>query len=166
MPITSQPSNPSAVLIAHDRWANQQLYTACKALTPDQLNQSFEMGTGSLNNNLIHNLGAMYGWTDVLNETPNRPRLEEQSYTLDQIIELHDPTTNAFEQAARAKPFDTVINRERGDQTYTFTVGGILTHVMTHSMHHRAQCLNMLRQLGIKDLPMSSVMEWMIVTND
>lgn len=159
-----QPSNPSAVLIAHDRWANQQLYTACKALTPEQLTQPFDMGTGSLHNNLVHNLGAMHGWTDVLNQTPSRPRLEEQTYTLDQIIELHDPTTNAFEQAALANPFDTIINRDRGDQTYAFTVGGILTHVMTHSMHHRAQCLNMLRQLGCNTLPMSSVMEWMLVT--
>ena len=162
---TAQPTDPSAVLIAHDRWANKHLYQACKALTAEQLNQPFEMGTGSLNANLLHNLGAMRGWTDVLNDTPNRSRLEEESHTLDQIIELHDPISTAFEQAARSKPFETIVKRERGGQTYTFTAGGILTHVMTHSMHHRAQCLNMLRHLGIRDLPMSSVMEWMLMPN-
>jgi len=160
-----QLSEPSAVLIAHDRWANQHLYTACQELTADQFNQPFEMGAGSLCMNLLHNLGAMHGWTDVLNETPRRPRLEEEHCTLDQIIELHDPTSSAFEQAALANPFETIINRERGDQTYTFTAGGILTHVMTHSMHHRAQCYNMLRQLGVKNQPMSSIMEWMINTD-
>ncbi len=160
-----QPTDPAAVLLAHDRWANTRLYETCKQLTSEQFNQSFNMGTGSLHNNLIHNLGAMQGWTDVLNETPNRPRLEENQHTLNQIIDLHDPISAAFEQAALARPFDTIIHRDRGGQTYTFTVGGILTHVTTHSMHHRAQCLNMLRQLGVKDLPMSSVMEWMIVTN-
>ncbi|MBL4697580.1 MAG: DinB family protein [Phycisphaerales bacterium] len=162
---SNQPTDPASVLIAHDRWANERLYAACQALTAELFNQPFEMGTGSLSSNLLHNLGAMHGWTDVLNQTPSRPRLEEQSCTLGQIIELHDPTSSAFEQAALAKPFDTVITRERGDQTYTFTAGGILTHVMTHSMHHRAQCYNMLRQLGIKDQPMSSIMEWMITTH-
>jgi uncharacterized damage-inducible protein DinB len=27
-------------------------------------------------------------------------------------------------------------------------------------MHHRAQCLNMLRKLGVTPLPKSSVAEW------
>jgi uncharacterized damage-inducible protein DinB len=31
---------------------------------------------------------------------------------------------------------------------------------MTHGMHHRAQCLNMLRRLGVQPLPPSSVAEW------
>jgi len=164
---TDQPTNPSAVLIAHDRWANAQLYAACQSLSDEQFVQSFEMGTGSIHNNLVHNLGAMRGWTDVLDETPSRPRLEEriedQPYTLDEIEKLHGEITKDFERAALARPFETVINRERGGQVYTFTVGGILTHVMTHSMHHRAQCLNMLRQLGVEGLPMSSVMEWMLM---
>ena len=158
------PTDPHAILLAHDRWANNHLYNACKPLTPEQLNQAFEMGTGSLHNNLVHNLGAMQGWTDVLNESPHRSRLEENTYTLDQIIELQDPIADAFEQAALARPFDTIINRDRGGQTYTFTVGGILTHVMTHSMHHRAQFHNMLRQLGA-DQPTSSVMHWMLTSD-
>jgi len=158
-----QPTDPAAVLLAHDRWANAHLYETCKQLTSDQIHQSFEMGTGSLHNNLVHNLGAMQGWTDVLNETQQRPRLEENQHTLDEIINLQDQIAPAFEQAALAKPFDTIINRERAGQTYTFTVGGILTHVTTHSMHHRAQSYNMLRQLGI-DQPTSSVMHWMLTT--
>jgi uncharacterized damage-inducible protein DinB len=158
-----QPTDPASILIAHDRWANDHLYETCKQLTSDQLHHPFEMGTGSLHNNLVHNLGAMFGWTDVLNETPNRPRLEENQYTLEEIIDLQDQVAPAFEQAALAKPFDTVINRDWNNQSYTFTVGGILTHVMTHSMHHRAQSYNMLRQLGT-DQPTSSVMHWMLAT--
>ncbi len=75
---------------------------------------------------------------------------------------MHDPIADDFQRAALRRPFDTIINRQRGDESYTFTVGGILAHVTTHSMHHRAQCLNMLRQLGIESLPRSSVMEWML----
>ena len=160
MPI--MPTDPHAVLLAHDRWANAKLYDACAKLTEAQFTQPFEMGCGSLRNNLVHNLGAMRGWTDVLNQSPARERLEERTHSLDEIRAMHDDICNAFEQAALRRPFDTIVERERNGQTYTFTVGGILAHVTTHSMHHRAQCLNMLRQLGVEKLPMGSVMEWML----
>jgi uncharacterized damage-inducible protein DinB len=32
-------------------------------------------------------------------------------------------------------------------------------------MHHRAQCLNMLRHLGVTPLPPSSVTEWDLMGN-
>ena len=155
-------SDPHAVMIAHDRWANGLMYETCRGLTDEQFHQRFEMGEGSLHDNLVHNLGAMRGWTDVLNEVPNRERLEEGRYTLDEIVGLHGSVTADFEKAAFRQPFDTVIHRDRGERSYSFPVGGILSHVMTHSMHHRAQCLNMLRHLGVEQLPQSSVMEWML----
>jgi uncharacterized damage-inducible protein DinB len=44
----------------------------------------------------------------------------------------------------------------------------MLIHVTTHGMHHRAQCLNMLRQLavpGISDrLPEIDVLEWQVTS--
>jgi uncharacterized damage-inducible protein DinB len=40
------------------------------------------------------------------------------------------------------------------------TYGGAIAHVITHSMHHRAQLLYMLRQLGMKDLPEGDVLSW------
>ena len=159
MPIT----NPHEVLLAHDHWANLQMYESCRSLTQQQMDHPFEMGTGSIANNLVHNLGAMRGWTDVLNEAEQRPRLEEGGYTLAQIEQLHEEVSSDFKQAALSQPFDRVLTPNRGGKTYRFTAGGILTHVTTHSMHHRAQCLNMLRQLGVQSLPMSSVMEWMLV---
>jgi len=38
----------------------------------------------------------------------------------------------------------------------------VITHVTTHGMHHRAQCLNMLRHVGVNPLPQSSVLQWML----
>jgi len=40
------------------------------------------------------------------------------------------------------------------------TYGGAIAHVITHRMHHRAQLLYMLRQLGVKDLPEGDVLSW------
>jgi len=159
-----QATNPADVLLDHDHWANLKLYETCRSLSEQQLHRPFEMGTGSIHNNLVHNLGAMRGWTDVLNEGERRPRLEECRYTMGEIEDLHGSVSAEFRAAANAKPSGAVLTPSRDGQSYTFTAGGILTHVTTHSMHHRAQCLNMLRQLGVGQLPPSSVMEWMLET--
>jgi uncharacterized damage-inducible protein DinB len=53
-----------------------------------------------------------------------------------------------------------VIRRTRDGRTISMMRSAVIAHVATHGMHHRAQCLNMLRQLGVKPLPPSSVAEW------
>lgn len=40
------------------------------------------------------------------------------------------------------------------------TYGGAIAHVVTHSMHHRAQLLYLLRRLGVQDLPEGDVLSW------
>ena len=40
------------------------------------------------------------------------------------------------------------------------TLGGGIAHVITHSMHHRAQLLYMLRRLGVSLLPEGDVLSW------
>jgi uncharacterized damage-inducible protein DinB len=48
----------------------------------------------------------------------------------------------------------------RGGRTLQFTRGAVVMQVTTHDVHHRAQCLNVLRQSGVAPLPPSSVAEW------
>jgi uncharacterized damage-inducible protein DinB len=38
--------------------------------------------------------------------------------------------------------------------------GGVIAHVITHSMHHRAQVIAMLRALGVGDVPEGDVLSW------
>jgi uncharacterized damage-inducible protein DinB len=40
------------------------------------------------------------------------------------------------------------------------TFGGGIVHVITHSMHHRAQILNMMRHTGMTDLPEGDALSW------
>ena len=166
MPLT----DPIAILFAHDRWATRNLLDACAALTDEQFHQAFEMGTGSLHDNVTHILGAMRGWTDVLAELEvRRERLEGTTRTVAELIELHDVVADEFESMVRAHPFDETVTPTYGERSYEFPRGGIFPHVMTHSMHHRAQCLNMLRHLaggGVETPPPSSVLEWMLMGNE
>ncbi|MEQ8770830.1 MAG: DinB family protein [Phycisphaerales bacterium] len=157
-------TNPADVLLAIDRWATRNLLDACRSLRDEQFHAGFEIGPGSLHDTITHILGAQRGWTDVLTERPEpRVRLEQGTRSVDELVELHGAVADEFEAAARAGSPGDVLRPSRGGTTYTFTRGGILTHVTTHGVHHRAQCLNMMRAIGVVSLPMVSVVEWMMV---
>jgi uncharacterized damage-inducible protein DinB len=108
-------------------------------------------------------LGAMRTWTDTLAETEPRPRLETdgQRRTPEQLEALLEESWRAFAAEAKRRPVTDLMTRTlRDGRTVRLTRGAILAHVTTHGTHHRAQCLNMLRQLGVKPMPPSSVAEW------
>jgi uncharacterized damage-inducible protein DinB len=155
-------SNPIDILIAHNQWAARNILSACAALTAEQFHQRFEMGPGSLHDTTTHILGAMRAWTDMLAGRPEQPRLEGAKRTPAELLALLDAISADFAAVAKAHPLEELVHRERGGKMYTFPRGGVLTHVTTHGMHHRAQCLNMLRQVGVSPLPSSSVVEWMV----
>jgi uncharacterized damage-inducible protein DinB len=153
-------SNPLDILLAHDRWATTQILNACAKLTPAQLQQRFEMGPGSLHDTITHMLAAAQFWGDLLAGREMRPRLEGTQRSVSELLQLLDQISTDLALSASAKPLDETVTRVRDGKTYVFTRGVVFTHVATHGMHHRAQCLNMLRHLGVKPLPPSSVTEW------
>lgn len=153
--------DPLEIMIHHDSWATGLMLDACKGLTDEQLDQEFEMGLGTLRKTLTHNLGAMRGWSDMLAERDWQPRVEEQPpMSIDQLRALHQEIADDFASLARNHPLDEIVTRDRWGKAYSFTRGQILTHVYTHSVHHRAQALNMMRHLGADGVTPSSVMLW------
>jgi uncharacterized damage-inducible protein DinB len=155
-------SNPLDILLQHDQWATRQMLLACEKLTPDQFARKFDIGPGSLQATTTHIIGAMKIWTDILAERPVGPRLDQSGvgYSLGQLFPMLDETTGEFMAIVKNHPLEQVVKRVREGKEYFFTRGAILTHVATHGMHHRAQCLNMLRHLGVSPLPLSSVLDW------
>jgi uncharacterized damage-inducible protein DinB len=151
------------ILLSHDHWATAQILDACAKLREEQLHRRFEIGRGSLHDALTHILGAMRTWTDTLAGREPGPRLETdgQRRTPRQLRTLLDETCERFTAEARRRPLDELTTRRlRDGRTLELTRAAVLAQVTTHGMHHRAQCLNMLRQLGISPLPPSSVAEW------
>jgi uncharacterized damage-inducible protein DinB len=155
-------TDPLEILLVHSQWATRQILQTCANLTPEQFHQRFEMGPGSLHDTTTHMLAAQRAWTDMLVGRDERPRLEGTRRTPAELLALLDEISADFAATAKAHPLDGTITRSRAGKTYTFPRGGVLTHVTTHGMHHRAQCLNMLRHVGVSPLPSSSVVEWMI----
>lgn len=156
-------SNPKQLLLVHDRWATRNIIEACKPLSHDQFHQRFDMGPGSLHDTITHILGATRGWTDLLASRPQRDRLEtEGPFTPDELTDLNESLHDDLDAAAKSHPDDETVTGERGGRSYSFKRGAVVTHVTTHAMHHRAQCLNMLRHLGVDPIPHTAVVEWML----
>jgi len=153
-------SNPLDILLAHDRWATRQILDACGKLPAEQSHRRFEMGPGSLHDTVTHMLAAMRVWGDLLAGREERPRLEGTTRSLPELISMLDEITDDLAASARSHPLEGAVIRRRAGTSYSITRGAVLTHVATHGMHHRAQCLNMLRHLGVSPLPPTSVVEW------
>ena len=158
-------SDPLTILLAHNEWATRNIIEACAKLSHDQFHRRFEMGPGSLHDTVTHLLAATQGWGDLLAGREQRPRLEGTERSTDELLKLWHEIAADFSASAKAHPVDGLVSRVRDGKSYTFTRGGVLTHVTTHAMHHRAQCLNMLRHVGVQPLPPSSVLEWMLTVD-
>jgi uncharacterized damage-inducible protein DinB len=158
-------SNPLDILLAHDRWATHKILGACAGLSEEQFHRRFEIGPGSLHDATTHILGAMRRWADMLAGREQRARLESTRRSLAELKGLLDEISSDFAAHARKYPVEEICTGSRDGRTYTLPRSVVITHVATHGMHHRAQCLNMLRQLGVQPLPPSSVVEWALTEN-
>ena len=158
-------SDPIEILLTQNCWATRNLLETCGTLTSEQFHQRFEMGPGSLHDTLTHILGAMRGWGDMLAGREQRERLEGQQRTTQELLSLLDEISEDLADSAQKHPTHELVTGSRGGRSFTFSRGGVLTHVTTHGMHHRAQCLNMLRQLGVEPLPPSAVVEWILMAD-
>ena len=165
-------SEPLSIALEHNSWATREVLRACAGLDDSQWHRRFEMGPGSLHDTLTHIVGAMFRWADRIDGPPCavRPSIEDGSRrTPAQLTTLLDGAAAdlaASAERARARGLETALDVTLGGQAYRFTLGAMLVHVTTHGMHHRAQCLNMLRQLavpGVSDrLPEIDVLEWQL----
>ena len=151
------------ILLSHDRWAPERLLEACAALPDEQFHRRFDIGPGSLHDTLTHVVAAMRALTESLAGSEPTPRIDSDGRRRapDELRALLDESFRAFAAEAVRRPLGEMITRRlRDGRTLTMTRAAGVVHVATHGMHHRAQCLNMLKQLDVKPLPPSSVMEW------
>jgi uncharacterized damage-inducible protein DinB len=152
------------LLLAHDRWATEQILHPCEGLPEEAFHRRFDVGPGSLHDTLTHVIGVVRTFADTLaGAAEPRPRLETDGRrrTPGELRALLDGSWGEFAAEARRRPVDEVVERRlRDGRVLRVTRTAVFAHVATHGAHHRAQCLNMLRQLGVKPLPASSVAEW------
>lgn len=161
-------SDPIDILITSDAWGTRGVLNICAKLPHDQFHRMFPIGLGSLHDTLTHIVSVMRRWTDRLAGRTPRPMLhavakyphlegDTKERSPGELLTLLDEAEHdlvAVMRAIRAENrLDSTIALDwPGDdgttKTYSFTRGCVVVHLTTHGYHHRAQCLNMLRQLG------------------
>jgi uncharacterized damage-inducible protein DinB len=153
-------------LLGHDAWTTRQLLLRCRELTEDQLDQDFDIGHRTVRATLLHIIRNMEVWTDLMCGGPIRPGNADPfgGASVDGLLVRLDRAAVDLGRLAREVAADDrwdarwvdVLDDPPVEKSY----GSAISHVVTHSMHHRAQVLYMFRRLGVMDLPEGDVFSW------
>ncbi len=151
-------------LLGHDVWTTQELLRHCQSLTPAQWDQPFAIDHGSLRETFDHLISAMETWTDLLYERPVQSANREQSATPAALQARLTIVAREFaalaRTIARAGRYDDVFIDVLDQPPVPKTFGGAIAHVITHNMHHRAQIMYIMEQLGLRDHIEGDLLGW------
>jgi len=148
-------------LLQHDAWTTRLLLLRAADLSDDRLDRDFDLGLRNLRDTFEHVIRNMEVWTDLMNGSQARQR---DGASIDELLSrLDSAALDLAELAVRIESrdaWDELWTDTHDTPPTTRTFGGAIAHVITHSMHHRAQLLYMLRRLGVVDLPEGDVLSW------
>jgi uncharacterized damage-inducible protein DinB len=153
-------------LLGHDAWTTRQLLLRCRELTDEQLDRQFEIAHRSVRTTLLHMIRNMEVWTDLIaeqpiraneNNTPQGRSVEGLLRRLDVVaVDLAAVSTRLQRENKLDQCFVDHLDNPPRKKPY----GGAIVHVITHSMHHRAQLLYMLRLLSVQNLIEGDALSW------
>ena len=142
-------------LLGHDAWTTRELLSRAATLDDAALDREFDLfGQRSLRAILVHLVRNMEAWSDLMAGRPVRAQGEDEAEgrSIAGLTAWLDRAASDLARVAR-----DVARRGAWDETWVDvlddppaekTYGGAIAHVITHSMHHRAQVIAMLRHLG------------------
>ena len=152
-------------LLGHDAWTTRQLLLQCQSLSDEQLDRPFPIGHASLRATFDHIVWNIEAWTDSICRRPIAPRPGSRPVTIASLLARLDATHAEFAAVARRLQSEGRLDElfpdpDSSGRVTLKTHGGAIAHVITHSMHHRAQVLNIMRQLGITNLLEGDALSW------
>ncbi len=148
-------------LLGHDAWTTRQLLLRCRELSEEQMTRTFEIGDRSLRETFEHLIACMESHVDLMMERPlNEPYRDDE--TLDGML------TRLTIVAKDFGAFATQVEREgtadalctHPEKTGMWPLGSVIAHLITHSMHHRAQIMYILEQLGVPEVIEGDALGW------
>jgi len=140
------------MLLEYEHWCTDKLARKIEPLAQEQLVRRFAIGHGTLHASLYHLVRVAEKWTDrsrpvptgVIFKTYPGPgkvtvkTLRDQYRAAAEQMLLNNAALNSVDESARDHAWEIKRNH--------------LIHITTHGMHHRAQIINMLTQLGVKNI--------------
>lgn len=140
-------------MFEYNDWANGELLRAAGPLNETQLDQSFDMGRGSLRRTLLHIYCGELVWLARWQQKTETPWPdEEERVSVAMVAERHAATKMervAFLDKLSAPEHEREIQyRDSKGQLYRAALGDMILQMLNHSAHHRAQAVNMLRRVN------------------
>ncbi len=151
-------------LLAHDAWTTRQLLQQCRQLPDEALDQEFEIDHRSLRETFGHMIRSMEIWNDLLHERQVRTHPEKEEESIEALLARLSGVAQEFATLAKR-----IARQDRADDVFVDTLdnppqektfGGAIAHVITHNMHHRAQVMYLMEQLGLRDHLEGDVLSW------
>jgi uncharacterized damage-inducible protein DinB len=148
-------------LLAHDTWTTRQLLLACQALTDDLLDKEFDIDQKTLRKTFLHIIQNMETWTDLLLERPVQQRTGDSVPELiDRLSSISREFANLARRVAREQRYDDCFVDILDKPPRLKTFGGTIAHLLTHSMHHRAQVMYLMEKVGLEEHIEGDVLSW------
>ena len=148
-------------LLGHDAWTTRQLLDICSTLPEHQLDREFDIGHRTLRRTLDHIIHNMESWSSLMSEQPFERAADQTIPGMIRRLEFAaDRLKSVSRRVADSNAWDDRWNDHLDDPPQQKTFGTAIAHVITHSMHHRAQLLYMLRLSGVTNLPEGDVFSW------
>lgn len=150
---------PEQILELYDfnAWADQQVFEACAALTPEQFTRPIVSSFPSVRDTLVHIVGGEWIWLQLWQ---NRPLSADmlRSYTgkFTDLASVRagwaevEKERRAFLCALTAADLEHVIEYQSlmVKRRFAYSLRRMLLHVVNHSTYHRGQLTTLLRQIG------------------
>jgi len=152
-------------LLEHDAWTTRQLIQRCGKLPDEELDRRFDIGHRSIRATLQHIIFNMEAWSALIaGDAVQKSTSPDDGESMPDFIRRLDRAAERLADVAKAvslrgawdERWLDVLDQPPTEKSY----GGAIAHVITHSMHHRAQLLYMLRQIGLENLPEGDVLSW------
>lgn len=146
-------------LLGHDRFTTSLVLDMCESLTDEQLDQSFDVGRGSLRDGLSHMIFVVELWTNLMEGKSPGPRPMLQS--LSEMMQDHARNCPAFAAVARR-----MANEQRLDETFRDhhghlqSIGATILQVAMHNQQHRIEAFHILQRLGVSTDADGGPQEW------
>jgi uncharacterized damage-inducible protein DinB len=148
-------------MLGHDVWTTNQLLIQAGELTDEQLDTRFDVDNRSLRECFEHVIENMEIWTDLMF---GRSVTDRAGASISELQKrLHVAGRDLAElsrRIARENRWDDVFVDVLDNPPQKKTYGGGIGHLLTHSMHHRAQIMYMLEKLGKQEHIEGDLLTW------
>lgn len=141
--------------------SRQRILDWARPLSAEQYAREFAIGRGTLGRTLTHILGSEWYYVERM-QGRDVPPYERWPIREEEPLSLAALEAAWSEQAGRTRAAVgavrdwkaaieyRIINDDGRPEIVTASAADIFTQLVLHEVHHRAQAINMLRQLGVK----------------